>query len=74
MWSRGIAKGQIRRHQVVKVLLAEDDEEPQALVLNGFHPSLNEGLLVRGSRCRPDHPALGVLEDLVELGDVHPVA
>lgn len=72
--TRGMVMTQIRRNQEVEVPLAENQEIPQTFVLDALDESLDERILVRSLWGRSDDVALRMLEDLIELNDVHSIA
>ena len=73
VWPEFIIKADIRSNEMIEVLLAEDDEEIQALEFEGLSPSLDECILIWRSWCRWLNSASDVLEHLIEFSNVHPI-
>jgi len=57
MRTRFVVKLGVTRNKMIEVLLAEDDEESQAFILERFPPSFDECILVWGSWSRGLHAA-----------------
>ena len=69
-----IVKSDIRSNEMIEVLLAEDNEEIQALEFYRFYPSLDECILIWRSGSRGLDSTTDVFENLIEIRDVHAIA
>jgi len=69
VWPEFIVKADIRSNEMIEVLLAEDNEEIQALEFYGFYPSLDECILIWRSGSRGLDSATDVFENLIEIMD-----
>ena len=58
--------GDVLRHDMIEVLLANDDEMVQRLVLDTLNPTLDEGVQVRRARADRFDLNAALLEDLIE--------
>lgn len=73
MRPNAVVMAEILGNEKIDVLLAEDQEEVEALELDRLDPTLDEGVLVRRLRRGGNNSTADVVEDLIESLDVHAI-